>query len=233
MTLTAGSGGGLSVASTALLQSCHLINNSADVNGGAYYNDFGATSNLTTCKIHANSAGQAGGGWFVFGSIPNYSISQDAEYLNNKAACCYASGYGSQFQRSNATTSGLTCADNDSGENNGNCCYGTQYSDGSVCQQCLPGADCSVVGTSLMTQSLLPGNWRASNTTTDVRPCWFAEACSGSRANTAANATATTSAAVAAVTGTQSGIGSDNTYCAAAYEGPCKYLISMLLSLCF
>jgi hypothetical protein len=43
----------------------------------------------------------------------------------------------------------------------------------------LAGADCSVIGTSLATQAMLPGYWRASSTSTDVRQCWLATACTG------------------------------------------------------
>jgi hypothetical protein len=117
-----------------------------------------------------------GGGWFGFGTDPPLQL-ESTLLKDNTASCCYAIGYGSKLL-SNASST-LTCADADSGENQANCCYGTQYSDGSSCVTCEEGTDCSVIGTSLATQSLVSGYWRASSTSTDVRPCWFADACSG------------------------------------------------------
>jgi hypothetical protein len=62
----------------------------------------------------------------------------------------------------------------------GDCCDGNQYSNGTSCVLCKLGTDCSIVGTTLATQSLLKGYWRASNTSKDVRPCWVPAACTGS-----------------------------------------------------
>jgi hypothetical protein len=103
------------------------------------------------------------------------------QITHNSAACCYASGYRSKL-RSNAIST-LTCADTDSGENRGDCCYGIQYSNGQSCEACEVGTDCSIIGTSLATVSLVAGYWRASTASTDVRPCWFADACMTSNEN--------------------------------------------------
>jgi hypothetical protein len=74
------------------------------------------------------------------------------------------------------------------GENRGDCCYGNQYSNGISCVTCMAGANCSTIGTSLATQSLVKGYWRASITSTDVRQCWFPEACTSSSNTSAAAA---------------------------------------------
>jgi hypothetical protein len=124
-----------------------------------------------------------GGAWFGFGTDSEIAL-ETTLITNNSAACCYASGYGAQLP-SNTT---LTCADTDSGENRGDCCYNNQYSNKTSCVTCQQGTNCSVVGTSLATQSLVKGYWRASPTSTDVRPCWFAKACSGNGSTTTAAA---------------------------------------------
>jgi hypothetical protein len=97
------------------------------------------------------------------------------------------------------------------------CCYAGQYSDGTSCKQCLPGADCSIAGGTLATQQLQPGFWRASVTTTDIRECWYTEACndtSTTRALTARRITDTANTTVAKT--------DDNRYCTNGYKGPCK-----------
>jgi hypothetical protein len=133
------------------------------------------------------------------------------------------------------------------GENRGDCCYGNQYSNGISCVTCEAGTDCSTIGTSLATQSLLTGYWRASTISTDVRPCWFAHACAGNSNTTAArtdtsrecttitasndvpsnipisdgvgckDTTATSTNMIASITQVD-----DTTYCAQGYKGPCK-----------
>jgi hypothetical protein len=188
-----------------------------------------------------------GGGIFGFGKA--YYLRLNATLItNNSAACYYASGYGSQLPR-NAT---LTCADTDSGENRGDCCYSNQYSNGESCVTCEQGTDCSVIGTSLATQSLVKGYWRASTTSTDVRPCWFADACRSNNNSTSATATGSKNCSTTLrVSSTVSSISSDNIlfeesdgcddattstssivsiaqaddsiYCAEGYTGPCKY----------
>jgi hypothetical protein len=124
-----------------------------------------------------------GGAWFGFGTDSDLAL-ETTLITNNRAACCFASGYGAQLL-SNAT---LTCADTDSGENRGDCCYNNQYSNGTNCVTCQQGTNCSVVGTSLATQLLVKGYWRASTTSTDVRPCWFSKACTGNSSTTTAAA---------------------------------------------
>jgi hypothetical protein len=161
-----------------------------------------------------------GGAWFGFGT--NSTVELETTLIaNNKAACCFASGYGAQLP-SNTT---LTCADTDSGENRGDCCYNNQYSNGTSCVICEQGTNCSAIGTSLATQSLVKGYWRASTTSTDVRPCWFADACMSNSNNNSTNSTAgadntTTTSTSSIVSITQV---DDTTYCAQGYKGPCKY----------
>jgi hypothetical protein len=189
------------------------------------------------------------GGWFGYGADPPLQL-EDTLFKDNTAACCYATGYGTNLP-GNST---LTCADTDSGENQAKCCYGNQYSDGSSCVTCEQGTDCSVIGTSLATQSLVSGYWRASSTSTDVRSCWFADACSGNTnatqvtAGIADDCTTTTSFSrynssefsngdnilvedsegcddVANTNTATSSIAQVDvtTYCAKGYRGPCKY----------
>jgi hypothetical protein len=136
------------------------------------------------------------------------------------------------------------------GENRGDCCYGNQYSNGISCVTCMAGANCSTIGTSLATQSLVKGYWRASITSTDVRQCWFPEACTSSSNTSAAAAdvpsdctttilpdsftsSGTTSILISDSVGcndtdTAASISAftlqieDTTYCTQGYKGPCK-----------
>jgi hypothetical protein len=206
---------------------------------------------LASITNRHNDLSVTGGGWFGFGK-DQYLRMNATLISDNSAACCYASGYGSQLLASNNTT--LTCADTDSGENRGDCCYNSQYSNGESCASCETGTDCSVIGTSLATQSLVIGYWRASTTSTDVRPCWFADACMAN-SNRPANTTVITASnkdcgTTVAVSSSRSSASSDNilfeesddcndtspstsnasvtqvdttTYCAEGYKGPCKY----------
>jgi hypothetical protein len=110
----------------------------------------------------------------------------------------------------------ITCADVDSGENRGDCCYTNQYSDGQKCVSCEVGTDCTVLGTSLATQALTAGYWRASSTSTDVRPCWFVDACAGnsdaSRSSTIVSQNCSATAYPSSLSGdtTSSSVSADN-----------------------
>jgi hypothetical protein len=162
-----------------------------------------------------------GGAWLGFGTKSNLAPATTLN-TNNNATCCYASGYGARLP-SNTT---LTCADTDSGENRGDCCYNNQYSNGTSCVTCKQGTHCSVIGTSLATQSLIDGYWRASPTSTDVRPCWFADACTGNSNKNSSNST--TGADTTTLTSTSSIVRGftqvdDTTYCVQGYKGPCEY----------
>jgi hypothetical protein len=149
----------------------------------------------------------SGGGIFGFGQAVYYRLNATL-ITNNSAACCYASGYGSRILSNEST---LTCADTDSGENRGDCCYKNQYSNGKSCVTCQQGTECSVIGTSLATQSLITGYWRASLTSTDVRPCWFANACISNSNSTSATATGSKNCSTTLrVSSTVSSISSDN-----------------------
>jgi hypothetical protein len=66
-----------------------------------------------------------------------------------------------------------------------NCCYNTQYSNGSSCASCNAGADCSIVGTNIATQVLETGYWRANINTTDIRKCRLPAACNNTATITA------------------------------------------------
>jgi hypothetical protein len=149
----------------------------------------------------------SGGGIFDFGQAYYYRLNATL-ITNNSAACCYASGYGSRILSNEST---LTCSDTDIGENRGDCCYGNQYSNGESCVTCEAGTDCSVIGTSLATQSLLTGYWRASLTSTDVRPCWFANACISNSNSTSVTATGSKNCSTTLRVGsTMSSMSSDN-----------------------
>jgi hypothetical protein len=139
----------------------------------------------------------------------------NSQFSDNNASCCYTFGYGSKLQ---SNVDDATCVDVDSGENKGNCCYGTQYSNGTDCEPCPKGANCSTVGSTLATMSMKPGFWRASSTTTDVRDCWLAEACG----TVTKIETATTSRRTSDTTVAVAQANNDNTYCADGYKGPCK-----------
>jgi hypothetical protein len=112
----------------------------------------------------------------------------------------------------------------------GACCYSPiQFSDGNDCKQCLDGADCSVIGSTLTTLQLQSGYWRASNTTTDVRECWLAEACVGTNnlsatTNTTAAATRRRRATETASIGQSDANEVTDIYCADGYKGPCEYI---------
>jgi hypothetical protein len=108
------------------------------------------------------------------------------------------------------------------------CCDASQYSDSGSCNSCLRGADCSVIGITLATQPLQPGYRRASNATTDVRECWYAEACA--RLDATAASTDITVAARRITTNTTAAITIDDskTYCSAGYKGPCKLSLQYL-----
>eukprot|EP00953_Heterococcus_sp_UTEX-ZZ885_P021340 11904-Heterococcus_DN1.PRE.1 len=202
----AGNGGAVFTSGTVVFHSCFLTNNTAGLNGGAVYTDYGAVGSMKNCLVSGNAAQQSGGGWFGFGKDQVLKLNA-TRITNNSAACCYASGYGSKLT-SNAT---LTCADTDSGENRGDCCYSNQYSNGESCVTCEQGTDCSVIGTSLATQSLIDGYWRASTTSTDVRPCWFTDACRSRNNSSSATSTGSKNCSTTLrVSSTMSSISSDN-----------------------
>eukprot|EP00953_Heterococcus_sp_UTEX-ZZ885_P007030 4284-Heterococcus_DN1.PRE.2 len=221
--------------SCQVLHSCLLTSNTAGLNGGAVYTDYGAVGSMKNCLVSGNTAQQSGGGWFGFGKDQVLKLNA-TQITNNSAACCFASVYGSKLT-SNATST-LTCADTDSGEN----------------RACDPGTDCSTIGTSLATPSLVAGYWRASTTSTDVRPCWFADACmtnyeNGSESTSSTSTSSKTIGATVSVSTTMSSSSSitllfqesddcndttatsttilasiarvdDATYCAQGYKGP-------------
>jgi hypothetical protein len=93
--------------------------------GAGIYTDFGATARIVYDSVMSdNVAQQSGAGCFAFGANQDLDIRdanrEDVLYIdtstafaNNRAGCCYASGYGSK-QQSNAS-SGFTCADFDTG----------------------------------------------------------------------------------------------------------------------
>jgi hypothetical protein len=113
-------------------------------------------------------------------------------------------------------TAPSTAQDTDSGEGRFNCCYRNQYSYGTNCEQCMPGVNCTLLGSSLNELTLEAGYWRASSISVDVRQCWLADACIG-RSSTRVDET--TSILQDDVT----------TYCAQGYKGPCKYTSNCIL----
>jgi hypothetical protein len=127
--------------------------------------------------------------FFGYGSNDAFTLGS-LHFAHNNASCCYTTGYGSSLQTTNANTT--TCADVDTGDTRSDCCNDKQYSDGMNRQTCLRGADCSVTGTTLATLSMTAGYWRASDSTTDVRDCWFVKACAGTNNGTVTAVTAST-----------------------------------------
>jgi predicted outer membrane repeat protein len=207
-----GNGGAIFITATSGIQGCQFRNNTAGVNGGAVYTDFGVVANMSDCVFDHNSAEQAGAAWFGFGL--NQSLHYfNTSFHNSVAACCYADGYGNSLQSSTeAQADPLTCSDTDSGQGGDNCCSGNQYSDGAQCLPCLHGGDCSTVGSSLISQRLQPGYWRAAVDTNDVRECWYAAACGGDVNKSGSSSDSR-------------GLSADTTelkdlYCAAGYTGP-------------
>ena len=218
-----GNGGGIYAASFVDTTQCSMTNNTAGLNGGAIYADFGATSIIDACLLTGNSAKQSGGAWFGFGNSQQLSLDDSTSFSGNQASCCYAAGYGSKVPIANG--SNQTCADTDSGEGGSDCCYDTQYSDGKKCVPCLEGGDCTTVGSSLATQSLKSGRWRASQDTTDIRKCWVKHACTGGGSTAQNTSSVSRSLAVVDASTTPGRIG--KIYCAPGYQGPCEY--SMLI----
>jgi hypothetical protein len=192
-------------------ESLQIENNRAALNGGAVFVEAGTVANATQCAFNSNTAQQSGGGFFTVGDGSELSIT-DTTFQNSYASCCYPTGYGFKLQSNlNAT---LACADVDSDAvaDGKNCCYAGQYIYGDQCLPCLRGADCSISGASLDQLPLLPGYWRPSNRTTDIRPCPLPAACAGNNG----------------VSGTVNGVSSgnfqtDTMYCAPGYRGPCKF----------
>jgi hypothetical protein len=197
-------------AGVVSLTACELIGNLAGMNGGAVYTDAGAFINMSATGFIENVAVQSGAAWFGFGSQAVY-IDSTTKFDNNTASCCYASGYGSALLGSTSAT----CTDTDTGEGASDCCNDEQYSNGVQCVPCLEGADCSVVGSTLASQALVPGYWRLSTNTTDVRKCWVPEACVG-------NNEGTDSGFIGPVTSALTSVKMERSYCAPGYQGPCK-----------
>jgi predicted outer membrane repeat protein len=213
--LYAGSGGAIYSANTVSMQSCVFLRNTASLNGGAVFSDVGSRAIMNGCILTNNSAAQSGAAWFGFGSDASMTHNNTL-FRDNTASCCYANGYGSKLQ-TDAGDSSNTCTDTDSGRGGADCCYGTQYTNGNSCEVCLRGADCSILGSSLASQSLTIGFWRASDSTTDVRECWLKSACNGSSSSSSTQSTNTSTGLSIDV------MQADNKYCATGYVGPCEY----------
>jgi hypothetical protein len=167
-------------------------------------------ASATDCAFIGNRAQQSGAGWFTVGDGAKLLLSRTT-FQNSYASCCYPAGYGSKL----LSTAALTCADVDSDAvaDGRNCCDSNQYSDGAACRPCLDGADCSIGGTSLAQLPLLPGYWRASPDSTDIRACLLPASCAGNGRSSGSSANNTSS------TGN---ILTDSVYCAPGYRGPCK-----------
>jgi hypothetical protein len=214
-----GTGGAVYIGGSVDLELCELTDNHCSLSGAGLYADFGSTVNITDCNFTHNNAEQSGAAVFGFGSNQTLTLI-NTQFVNNTAACCYTSGYGSKLHN-DATA---TCIDADTGENRGDCCYNGQYSDGTRCIACIAGADCSTVGSTLATLPLTAGFWRASDATTDVRECWLAAACVGTVHNASAATTAVSTSRRRRTTGSILAASQfdGNTYCAKGYKGPCE-----------
>eukprot|EP00953_Heterococcus_sp_UTEX-ZZ885_P008097 4861-Heterococcus_DN1.PRE.2 len=135
-------------------------------------------------------------------------VLNNTKFIDNESSCCYASGYGyNLLNNNNATT---TCQDTDT-----------------------DGVNCSIIGTSIATQVLDIGYWRASTSTTDVRKCWLPAACNNTA--TIAAIDSTSNATILSAIGTSSSssatsssaavvsvLSGSNPYCTPGYKGPCK-----------
>jgi hypothetical protein len=188
------------------------------------FTDFRASANFTRCTFERNTATQSGSAWFGFGTTPGVTaVTQNSSFVNGRSSCCYASGYGYNVENTVSGTASdnsyRTCADTDSGVGGADCCYSKkQYRDGTNCLDCIDGADCSAVGSSVATQALKAGFWRNSNLTTDIRACKFAAACN----HTTASATSVSRRTAATAAAASTIVDADTVYCSKGYEGPCK-----------
>jgi hypothetical protein len=171
----------------------------------------GTVANATQCAFNGNTAQQSGGGCFTVGDGSELSIT-DTAFKSSYSGCCYPAGYGSMLQ-SNAT---LTCADVDSDAvaDGRSCCYVGEYTDGVSCLPCFQGADCSSSGASILKLPLLPGYWRASVVSTDIRPCPLPTACAGNNSVSSSDY----------IRASSDSFLTDTMYCATGYRGPCKQL---------
>jgi predicted outer membrane repeat protein len=59
-TLCVGDGGAMYIANSVMLNLSQFRNNSCKSNGGAVYSDYGTTAILNNCTLVHNSAGQSG-----------------------------------------------------------------------------------------------------------------------------------------------------------------------------
>jgi hypothetical protein len=114
------------------------------------------------------------------------------------------------------------------GKGGSDCCYNTQYSDGSSCIPCIDGVNCSTIGTNIATQVLDIGCWRASTNTTDVRKCWLPAACNNTATIAAINSTSnatilSTTSSVSSSAAVVSVLSGSNPYCTPGYKRPCEY----------
>ncbi|GMH86050.1 hypothetical protein TL16_g10421 [Triparma laevis f. inornata] len=93
------------------------------------------------------------------------------------------------------------------------------------CVSCasVQGIDCSRAGASLETLQILPGFWRSSPTSTEVRRCYNTEACVGTVNASTTNvgiASSVSSSSSKNSTPTHVSMTDTNLYCAAGYQGP-------------
>eukprot|EP00953_Heterococcus_sp_UTEX-ZZ885_P028221 15059-Heterococcus_DN1.PRE.2 len=209
-----GSGGALHFRTPTSMTNCTLTANTALVNGGAVFADIGGFATMSNCTCSNNTA-VSGGCWFGVGVGSSIDL-QNTTFGSNSATCCYSNGYGYALSSSASLSAVQTCTDTDSitGESSATCCSQLEYSTGSSCEACLEGADCSALGSTLQTQKLLPGFWRSSTNTTDIRPCWYEPACSGSGSNV------TDSVVAARKLVSSSEHRSADRYCSPGYTGP-------------
>jgi hypothetical protein len=112
-------GGCFYSSGTLLCDNCTVTGNEALFNGAAVYREYGISFGMTFSNslITDNTAQQSGGAWFGAGSDQEDTIDilfrGPNQAFNNKAGCCYASGYGSKIQFVSANA---TCSDIDTGK---------------------------------------------------------------------------------------------------------------------
>eukprot|EP00953_Heterococcus_sp_UTEX-ZZ885_P035577 18362-Heterococcus_DN1.PRE.1 len=232
----AASGGAMNVLSFLGCSNCTFSGNSAQSQGGAIVG--GSSSDLrmanstcthntcrgnggcfhTTgslhcdnCTVSGNEAAFNGGALYTdFGAIITLNTSLISENAAQQSGGGWF-GFGSDKQA-------LTVNSTTFIHNTASCCYAAGY--GSKLQSVgtsITGTTCSDTdtGSSLASQRLKPGFWRASLSTTDIRDCWYAEAC-----NATANATAVTTRRATGTATTDIVQADDNRYCTTGYKGP-------------
>lgn len=196
------SGGSLFAGTGAVLNMTDSsITNSTSTGGagGALYSDGLSQVTISHCTIQGANASLYGGG--IGGQDTGSVTVSDTSITDTSAGCCFPNNpYAYAY-----TCSALSYGGNDIYQ----CCLADQYWD-SAANACTPcdsnTMSCTDVGITTQTIPLLPGFWRASAGTTDIRECLNPDACQGGSGG--------------GVQGAGDSFADGTQYCAQGYEGP-------------